>query len=94
MAEWWYNTTFHTFIQLTPFEALYGYPLPQLGIPQEPKAKDLDVAKFLADRKRVLQLIKDKLIYAKEMMKYFVGKKRIEREFQVGECIFLRLQPY
>ena len=25
-AEWWYNTTFHSAIQLTPFEAVYGRP--------------------------------------------------------------------
>ena len=25
-AEWWYNTTFHSAIQLTPFEAVYGWP--------------------------------------------------------------------
>ena len=31
-AEWWYNTNFHTGLQCTPFEALYGYTLPQLSI--------------------------------------------------------------
>jgi hypothetical protein len=25
MAEMWYNTKFHSAIQMTPFEALYGY---------------------------------------------------------------------
>ncbi|KAJ3704209.1 hypothetical protein LUZ61_007914 [Rhynchospora tenuis] len=28
MAEWWYNTTYHSAIQCTPFQALYGYPHP------------------------------------------------------------------
>lgn len=27
LAEYWYNTTFHTSIQLTPFEAVYGHVL-------------------------------------------------------------------
>ncbi|XP_016730565.1 uncharacterized protein [Gossypium hirsutum] len=27
-AEWWYNSSFHSAIQLTPYEALYGQPPP------------------------------------------------------------------
>ena len=32
LAEWWYNTTFHTAIQMSPFEALYGTKPPQLAL--------------------------------------------------------------
>lgn len=32
LAEFWYNTSFHSAIETTPFEALYGYPAP-LHIP-------------------------------------------------------------
>ncbi|GJW52952.1 putative mitochondrial protein [Tanacetum coccineum] len=28
LAEYWYNTNFHTSIQTTPYEAVYGQPLP------------------------------------------------------------------
>lgn len=27
MADYWYNTSFHSSLQKTPFEAMYGYPL-------------------------------------------------------------------
>lgn len=31
MAEYWYNTSFHSSLQKTPFQALYGYPPPNVG---------------------------------------------------------------
>lgn len=30
MAEWWYNSSYHSAIRMTPFEALYGYYPPAL----------------------------------------------------------------
>ena len=30
LAEFWFNTNFHTSIKLTPFEAFYGYPPPRV----------------------------------------------------------------
>ena len=28
LAEWWYNTTYHSATNTTPYEAVYGQPAP------------------------------------------------------------------
>lgn len=53
-------TTFHSSLQVTPFKALYGYKPQQLGIPQEPTAREPKVAAFLAERKLALILVLNK----------------------------------
>lgn len=31
-AEWWYNTNYHSAIQMTPFQAMYGYEPPRVDL--------------------------------------------------------------
>lgn len=35
LAEWWYNTTYHTATQLTIYEVLYNQPVP-VYLPYQP----------------------------------------------------------
>ncbi|KAM7497180.1 hypothetical protein LguiA_021594 [Lonicera macranthoides] len=94
LAEWWYNTTYHSSLQLTPFEVVYGYPPPHLSIPQFETHKEIDVQQFLQERKTMMQCIRDRLQEAQHRMKQFADRHRSERTFVVGDWVFLRLQPY
>jgi Chromo (CHRromatin Organisation MOdifier) domain len=94
LAEWWYNTNFHTSIQLTPFEALYGYPLPQLSLGVIPRSSNQAVNEVLADRQSTLKVLKQHLTKAQERMKRYADRKRTERKFQLGDWVYLKLQPY
>ncbi|KAL6198785.1 hypothetical protein ACLB2K_028574 [Fragaria x ananassa] len=93
-AEWWYNTTFHSAIQMTPFQAVYGYPPPSITqyLPGSTSVNFVDLA--LQDRDQLLQSLKDHMSLAQNRMKQQSDKNRTEREFQIGDWVFLKLHPY
>ena len=45
-------------------------------------------------QQQVLQLLKDNLMLMQNRMKQQAAQHRNERSFGVGDCVFLRLQPY
>lgn len=93
LAEYWYNNSYHSTIDRTPFEALYGYPPRHFGI----SIRDYDNSELITwmqDRKLMQQLVQQHLHRAQQQMKFFADKKRSFRQFQVGEWVYLKLQPY
>ena len=93
-AEWWYNTNFHSGLQCTPFEALYGYTPPQLSIGPLLETVVQAAEDVVMHRQQFLHLLKDNLATAQARMKFFADKRRNEREFAVGDWLYLKLQPY
>lgn len=94
LAEWWYNTSYHTFLNLTPFEALYGFPPLQIAKDIIPDCPGLPVPEQLRNRQVALQTIKDTLTKAQARMKNQANKHRSDREFHVGDMVYLKIQPY
>jgi hypothetical protein len=79
LAEWWYNTNYHTATKSTPYEILYGYP-PPLHIPYFPKDSPVDaVDNFLYKREQILQAVKKNLQNARHRMIQLANKHRSER---------------
>ena len=93
-AEWWYNTTFHSVIRMSPFEALYGIPPPSIQsyLPGTTAVHSVDQA--LRDRDHLLRLLRANLQLAQNRMKQVYDKGRTERTFVVGDWVYLKLQPY
>jgi hypothetical protein len=94
LVEYWFNTNYHTSTKLSPFEALYGYLPPKLiefvpGLTRVVAVEDL-----LEHRQQVVGLLEHNLVAAQAQMKQQVDKHRSEREFEVGDWVFLRLQPF
>lgn len=93
-AEFWYNSSHHSAIGWSPFEALYGYAPKCLGLPPDHVAKVPDVQDWLQERQVMNRLLQQHLIRAQERMKRQADKHRSERTFAVGDWVFLKLQPY
>lgn len=69
MAEYWYNTSYHSAIHMTPYEALYGRPSP-LHLPYLPgESASAEVDNSLLHRELILQLLKHNLTRAQLRMK-------------------------
>ena len=74
--------------------AFYGYQPPSIMSPLKRKAKFQVVEDQIEHQQEVLQLLKENLTIAQNSMKQQVDQHRSEREFEVGDWVFLRLQPY
>jgi hypothetical protein len=48
----------------------------------------------IGNQQEVLKLLKDNLVMAQNRMKQQANQHHSEREFEVGDWVFLRLQPY
>jgi hypothetical protein len=94
LAEFWYNSCYHTSIGCSPFQALYGHE-PNFGaMPELESDSESPAAGVLTERATQLALLKKNLDLAQKRMKTYADKHRTEREFQVGDSVLLRLQHY
>lgn len=94
LAEWWYNTTYHTSLQTTPYEVVYGQPAP-LHTPYFAGDSAIEaVDRTLKAREAAINQCKGRLIEAQQRMKLQADKHRTDKEFQVGDWVYLRLIPY
>ncbi|CAN6244705.1 unnamed protein product [Urochloa humidicola] len=93
-AEFWYNNCEHSAVGTTPFKALYGYEPKHFGISVLESVTVPSLSDWLHDRQVMTDLIKQHLHRAKLCMKKQADQHRSERQFSVGEQVFLKLQPY
>ena len=79
---------------MTPFQALYGYEPPKWKEFVTIQTNVAAVIDHLEENQKVVQLLKENLTVARNRMKQQAYLHRSEREFEVGEWVFVRLQPY
>lgn len=92
-AEFWYNTSFHSSIVMTPFKAVYGRDPPTL-VRYVPTTTDPpSLQQLLTERDSVLTQLKVNLSKAQAFMKRYADKHRRELEFQIGDLVLVKFQP-
>lgn len=84
LAEWWYNTTYHSAVRTTPYEVLYGQA-PPIHLPYLPgESSCRTINDRLQRREDTIKMLKFHLLRA-QRMKQYADSKRSERHFNIGD---------
>ncbi|XP_042969094.1 uncharacterized protein LOC122301779 [Carya illinoinensis] len=93
-AEFWYNTSYHSSIEKSPFEVVYGRPPPLLVSYEKGSASNNEVEQELIDRDEVLAKVKRELKKAQTRMKKYHDQGRRAVSFKVGDYVYLKLRQF
>jgi hypothetical protein len=95
LAEFWYNSSFHSSLGRSPFEVLYGYAPRHFGLSADSVGSDIPaLSQWLSEREVMQALVKQHLLRAQIRMKRQSDKHHAERVFAMGDWVFLKIQPY
>ena len=91
MAEYWYNINYHSALEMTPFQVLYGIP-PPIHIPYLPGDSSVAaVDQMLKEKEDMLKVLQVQLSRVQSRMKSQADKHRTERSFKIGDMVLLKL---
>ena len=93
-AEYWYNTTYHRSPGMTPFQALYGRLSPTIPFYKEGLSPVNEVDQGLRNKDDLIMQLKANLGVTINHMKQTADKNRRDVEFELGDLVLLKLQPY
>jgi hypothetical protein len=79
---------------MSPFEALYGHPPRHFGVSAAVVCQSADLGAWLKERALTQDLLKQHLLRARQIMKQQADKHRSDRQFAIGDWVFLKVQPY
>nr|GFB69692.1 reverse transcriptase [Tanacetum cinerariifolium] len=88
------NTNYHTSTKTTPYEAVY-FRTPHIHVPYIPgdsRVKEVD--RTLQAREEAIKVFKFHLKRSQDRMRNQANKHRTDRQFKVGDWVYLKLQPH
>ena len=93
-AEYWYTTSHHASINMSPFEVIYGRPPLMLSTYKKGTARNEEVERELIAKDEVVAKVKKKLEKAQGRMKKYYDQGKRDVSFKPGDFVYLKLQPY
>lgn len=79
---------------MTHYKSLYGYKPPKLKDLALIDIKVLVVKNHLEENHKNVQILQGNLINAQKWMKQHANQHKSQREFEEGDLVFVRFQPY
>ncbi|KAJ4778469.1 polyprotein [Rhynchospora pubera] len=90
-AEFCYNTSYHSALKATPFEVVYGRPVPPLLPYKQGDSNIAAVDTCLKDRDDLLLDVRQRLLQAQQRMKTGYDRSHRDVSYSVGQWVLLRL---
>ncbi|GKD39892.1 ty3-gypsy retrotransposon protein, partial [Tanacetum coccineum] len=92
LAEFWYNTSKHSSIKVSPYKVVYGQtpPLHNPYVAGESAVESVD--RSLHARENAIEMLKFHIKRSQDRIKKYADLKRSKREFEVGMWVYLKLQ--
>lgn len=94
LCELWYNSNWHSTLGKSPFELVYGHSPRYFGIAPTDAIENQDLRQWMEERQLILDSVRQHSLRAQQRMKVQADKHRTERQFAVGDKVFLKMQPY
>nr|GEW94107.1 reverse transcriptase [Tanacetum cinerariifolium] len=94
LAEFWYNANYHTSTKTTPYEAVSCQtpPIYVSYILEDNRVEEVD--RTLQAREEAIKVLKFHLKRSQDRMRNQANKHKTDRQFEVGDWVYLKLQPH
>jgi hypothetical protein len=92
-VEFWYNTTYHNSLNISPFQAFYGFPPPLTSELLAAGPSDLGAKDFLQAKQDMLTQLKTTLAQAQARTKKYADANRVERASTTRKSAFSVCRP-
>ncbi|KAK1415127.1 hypothetical protein QVD17_30899 [Tagetes erecta] len=94
LIEFSYNNSYHTSIDMAPFEALYGSKCRSPLFWTEVSDSQIIGPEMIQETTDKIRKIRENLLAARNRQKYYVDKKRKLMEYEIGDMVFLKVSPW